>query len=84
MTNIFSFLHHTKVAKVVLSGEPDHSQPFGILLKGFFLFFKLFFKKRRTFKINVVYKKVIYNYMDIYYKKTVEYNNWNVSINLRR
>jgi len=26
----FSFITHTKVAKLVLSGESDHFQPFGI------------------------------------------------------
>jgi len=53
MIYFFSFLPHTKVAKVVLSGELDHFQPFGILLKGFF--YKLFFRKRRIFDKNVVY-----------------------------
>jgi len=37
MIHRFSFTIHTKVAKIVLSGEPRHSKPFGILLKGFFL-----------------------------------------------
>jgi len=41
VTHIISFLKHAKVAKLVLSGEPDHFQPFGILLKGF-----LFLKKK--------------------------------------
>jgi hypothetical protein len=35
MTNFFSFFPNTKVAKLVLSGELDNFQPFGILLKGF-------------------------------------------------
>jgi hypothetical protein len=29
---------HTKVAKVVLSGEPDHFQPFGLNAEGLFYF----------------------------------------------
>jgi hypothetical protein len=31
------------------SGEPDHSQPFGILLKGFFIFRKLFIGEKEGF-----------------------------------
>jgi len=49
MIYLFSLIPHKKVAKIILSGEPDHFQPFGILLKGF-LFYKLFSRKRRIFK----------------------------------
>jgi len=31
------FITHTKVAKIVLSGELDNSKPFGLLLKSFFI-----------------------------------------------
>jgi len=38
MIYFFRVISHTKVAKIVLPGEPDNSKPFGLLLKGFFLF----------------------------------------------
>ncbi len=54
MIYFFNFFFHTKVAKLVLSGEPDNSQPFGLLLKGFFIF-KLFFRKRGFLILRVEY-----------------------------
>jgi len=50
MIYFFSFTAHTKVAKIVLSGEPDHSQPFGICWRAF-IFFELFFRKKWIFNI---------------------------------
>ena len=41
---------HTKVAKVILSGEPGYFQPFGLLLKGFYFFIKYFLEKEEFFK----------------------------------
>ena len=38
MIHFFSFITHTKVAKIVLAGEPDHSQPFGICWKAFIFY----------------------------------------------
>jgi len=51
MIYLFSLLTHTKVAKIVLSGEPDNFQLFGILLKGFFLFINYFPEKEGLLKI---------------------------------
>jgi len=55
MTNTFRFLTHTKIAKVVLSGEPGHFMLFGLLLKGFLFFILYFSKKRRILQIIPVY-----------------------------
>ena len=48
MIHFFSFITHAKVAKLVLSGEPDNNQPFGIVLKGFFVYI-IFFQKKKDF-----------------------------------
>jgi len=42
MTHFFGFLIHTKVAKLVLSGEPVNFQPFGLNAEGLLFFMKLF------------------------------------------
>jgi hypothetical protein len=36
MIHLFSFITHAKSSKIVLLREPEHSKPFGLLLKGFF------------------------------------------------
>ena len=56
MIHFFSFLTHTKVAKIFPSGGPDNNQPFGILLKGFFLFINIL-PGKKDFWINLSYKK---------------------------
>jgi len=50
MTNISSFIAHTKVAKVVLSGELTISSPLAIKPKGF-SFLKYFPKKEGFLKV---------------------------------
>jgi len=50
MTNISSFIAHTKVAKVVLSGEPDNNQPFGNQAEGLFIFLNYFSEKEGLLK----------------------------------
>jgi len=45
MIYLFSFITHTKSSIFVLSGEPDNSKPFGIILKGFFIFVNYFPEK---------------------------------------
>jgi len=50
MIHFFSFITHTKVAKLVLSGELVNFQPFGILLKGFFVFDKEGYLKDLSYK----------------------------------
>ena len=58
--NVFKikYVVFIEVKKIVIilyvnDGEPRHFQPFGILLKGFY--FKIFYIKRKIFKISVVY-----------------------------
>jgi hypothetical protein len=53
--HLFSLFTHTKVAKVVLSGEPDHSQLFGFLLKGFLFFINYFPEKEGYLILRVEY-----------------------------
>jgi len=48
MIHFFSFLIHTKVAKIVLSGEPDHFQALWHLAEGLFSL-KNIFKKKKDF-----------------------------------
>jgi len=55
MKYFFSFIAHTKVAKVVLSGEPDNFQPFGNQAKGLFLFSLNYFSEKEGFLIKVQY-----------------------------
>jgi len=44
MANLFSLITHTKVAKIVLPGEPRHSSPLA-LAEGLFIFLNYFSKK---------------------------------------
>jgi hypothetical protein len=45
MIHFFSFITHTKSSKIVLLGELANKQPFGILLKGFFILINYFIEK---------------------------------------
>jgi hypothetical protein len=40
MIHFFSFITHTKVAKLVLSGEPDNYKPLGFHAEGLYSFLK--------------------------------------------
>ena len=48
MIYFFNFFFHTKVTKLVQYVEPDHFQPFGILLKGF-VFYIIISQKKKDF-----------------------------------
>jgi len=50
----FSLITHTKVAKGVLSGEPDHFQPFSTSAEGLFVFFNYFSEKEGFLNRRVV------------------------------
>jgi len=59
MMHFFSLITHTKVAKIVLSGELANSSPLAILLKGFFLL-KYFYKKKgfSELLLNIIRKSI--------------------------
>jgi hypothetical protein len=59
---LFTLITHAKVAKIVLPEEPANSQPFGLSRRAFFIY-KLFSRKRRISKTNVVYiiKQILYH-----------------------
>jgi len=50
LIQFFSLIAHTKVAKVVLSGEPDNFKPFGNFAEGLLFFNKLFSRKKKDFE----------------------------------
>jgi protein-S-isoprenylcysteine O-methyltransferase Ste14 len=56
MINLFRFLPHTKVAKIVLSGEPRHSKPFSNLLGAFNHFYILMEERKNIEKYDQEYK----------------------------
>jgi hypothetical protein len=49
MTHFFSFITHIKSSKIVLSGEPDNHQPFGLNAEGLFIFYEIVFIKKKDF-----------------------------------
>jgi len=50
LIDFFSFIAHTKVAKLVLSGEPDHPSPLAFA-EGLFCLLKFFLEKEGFLKV---------------------------------